>query len=92
MFAYIFGPLLFGWYGLFLGPLLLVVITDFARVVVPDLVGSNVGTVSTSLTGDRIDDGSDVPTVDGDACDPDIVAGADESREADDSDESPNSE
>lgn len=38
MFAYIFGPLLFGWYGLFLGPLLLVVITDFARVVVPRLV------------------------------------------------------
>lgn len=39
MFAYIFGPLLFGWYGLFLGPLILVVITDFARVVVPELTG-----------------------------------------------------
>jgi predicted PurR-regulated permease PerM len=38
MFAYIFGPLLFGWYGLFLGPLLLVVITDFALTVIPDLV------------------------------------------------------
>lgn len=38
MFAYIFGSLLFGWYGIFLGPLLLVVIADFARIVVPDLV------------------------------------------------------
>lgn len=40
MFAYILGPLLFGWYGLFLGPLLLVVVADFARVVVPALLGS----------------------------------------------------
>lgn len=38
MFAYIFGPLLFGWYGIFLGPILLVVIIHFARVVLPELV------------------------------------------------------
>jgi predicted PurR-regulated permease PerM len=38
MFAYIFGPLLFGWYGLFLGPLLLVLAVHFARIVVPELV------------------------------------------------------
>jgi predicted PurR-regulated permease PerM len=35
MFAYILGPLLFGWYGLFLGPLLLVVVVEFTRVVLP---------------------------------------------------------
>jgi predicted PurR-regulated permease PerM len=35
MLAYIVGPLLFGWYGLFLGPLVLVVIWEFARIVVP---------------------------------------------------------
>jgi len=35
MLAYIVGPLLFGWYGLFLGPLVLVVIFEFARIVVP---------------------------------------------------------
>jgi len=38
MFAYILGPLLFGWYGLFLGPILLVLVVHFARVVVPALV------------------------------------------------------
>jgi len=35
MLAYIVGPLLFGWYGLFLGPLVLVVVFEFARIVVP---------------------------------------------------------
>jgi predicted PurR-regulated permease PerM len=38
MFAYIFGPLLFGWYGLFLGPMLLVVVVHFARIVLPKLL------------------------------------------------------
>ena len=35
--AYIVGPLLFGWYGLFLGPLLLVAMIHFARIVLPEL-------------------------------------------------------
>lgn len=35
MLAYIFGPLLFGWYGLFLGPFLLVLVVEFGRIVVP---------------------------------------------------------
>jgi len=38
MIAYIVGPLLFGWYGLFLGPLLLVAMVHFARIVLPELV------------------------------------------------------
>jgi len=38
MFAYIFGPLLFGWYGIFLGPMLLVLVIHFTRLVVPELV------------------------------------------------------
>jgi predicted PurR-regulated permease PerM len=38
MFAYIFGPLLFGWYGLFLGPMILVVVVHFARLVLPELL------------------------------------------------------
>jgi predicted PurR-regulated permease PerM len=38
MFAYIFGPLLFGWYGIFLGPILLVLVIHFARLVLPELV------------------------------------------------------
>ncbi|WP_458186782.1 AI-2E family transporter [Haladaptatus sp. NG-WS-4] len=36
--TYIFGSLLFGWYGLFLGPLLLVLLVQFNRVVLPELV------------------------------------------------------
>ncbi|WP_338729022.1 AI-2E family transporter [Haladaptatus sp. DJG-WS-42] len=38
MFAYIFGPLLFSWYGIFLGPILLVLIVHFARVILPELI------------------------------------------------------
>jgi predicted PurR-regulated permease PerM len=38
MIAYTFGPLLFGWYGIFLAPMLLVLIVHFARIVLPELV------------------------------------------------------
>jgi predicted PurR-regulated permease PerM len=35
MLAYLFGPILFGWYGIFLGPFLLAVVYEFGLVVVP---------------------------------------------------------
>ncbi|MFC4548705.1 MULTISPECIES: AI-2E family transporter [Halorussus] len=38
VFAYVGGTMLFGWYGLFLGPLLVVVAVHLARIVVPELV------------------------------------------------------
>ncbi|WP_225334464.1 AI-2E family transporter [Halomicrobium urmianum] len=38
MFAYIFGPLIWGWYGIFLGPMLLVLVVHFARIVAPELL------------------------------------------------------
>ena len=38
MFAYILGSLLFGWYGLFLGPMILAFVTHFVRDVVPELL------------------------------------------------------
>lgn len=38
MIAYVLGPLLFGWYGLFLLPLLLVATIHFARIVLPELL------------------------------------------------------
>ncbi|WP_255196423.1 AI-2E family transporter [Halorarius litoreus] len=41
MLAYIFGPLLFGWYGIFFGPLVLVLVFEFARVVLPWLVDAD---------------------------------------------------
>lgn len=37
-FAYVLGPVVFGWYGLFLGPLLLVLATQFVRLVLPELL------------------------------------------------------
>jgi len=38
LFSYILGTALFGWYGLFYGPFLLVVVVQFANVVLPDLL------------------------------------------------------
>jgi hypothetical protein len=38
MFAYILGPLLFGWYGIFLGPMILVLVMHFARIILPELL------------------------------------------------------
>ncbi|WP_248896294.1 AI-2E family transporter [Haloplanus halobius] len=40
MIAYTFGPLLFGWYGIFLAPMLLVLVIHFARLVLPELIES----------------------------------------------------
>ena len=40
MLSYIFGPLLFGWYGLFLTPILLVLVLQYSQVILPELVGS----------------------------------------------------
>jgi predicted PurR-regulated permease PerM len=38
MIAYTFGPLLFGWYGIFLMPMILVLVVNFAKYVLPELV------------------------------------------------------
>ena len=38
LFAYILGAAYFGWYGLFLGPFLLVLLVQFLKVVFPELV------------------------------------------------------
>jgi predicted PurR-regulated permease PerM len=38
MVAYTLGPLLFGWYGIFLLPVLLVLVVHFVRIVLPELV------------------------------------------------------
>jgi predicted PurR-regulated permease PerM len=38
MIAYILGPLMFGWYGLFLGPIILVLVVHFVRIVLPVLL------------------------------------------------------
>ncbi|MDS0258947.1 AI-2E family transporter [Haloarcula sp. S1CR25-12] len=71
MIAYIIGPLLFGWYGLFLGPLLLVVVYHFARLVLPVLIdGDGVEAMPVTEdaveTGDSADPGETDDAVDGD--------------------------
>jgi len=38
LFSYVLGAAYFGWYGLFLGPLLLVLVVQFLNVVLPELV------------------------------------------------------
>jgi len=57
MFAYLLGPLLFGWYGIFLGPMLLVIAVRFNRVVLPELLARVFGT-----TSDRETPAPPVPT------------------------------
>ena len=41
MLTYVLGSLLFGWYGIFLAPLLLVVTVEFVRVLLPELLGGD---------------------------------------------------
>ena len=75
LFAYILGAALFGWYGLFLGPFLLVLVVQFANVVLGDLLRglpfSPAPTEATSLGTDpadayapAVDESGNGPTVD----------------------------
>ncbi|AJF25155.1 AI-2E family transporter [Haloarcula sp. KBTZ06] len=50
MFAYIFGPIVFGFYGIFLGPILLVLAAQFFRILVPYIITGSVETTQTSLS------------------------------------------
>jgi predicted PurR-regulated permease PerM len=75
LFAYVLGAALFGWYGLFLGPLLVVLVVQAASVVLPELLHGERLTVAASTeigaeprvdgTGggpdERGDDGLDAP-------------------------------
>lgn len=62
MFAYLLGPMLFGWYGIFLGPLLMVIVVQFFQVVVPQLRGDepssglDIEPTVTRETDDSLDD------------------------------------
>ncbi|AZH26439.1 AI-2E family transporter [Haloplanus aerogenes] len=69
MIAYTFGPLLFGWYGIFLAPMLLVLVVHFARLVLPELLdgeplrpyavdpGTFAAEEAASASGDAVDVG-----------------------------------
>ncbi|MFC7137820.1 hypothetical protein ACFQRB_20265 [Halobaculum litoreum] len=43
VFAYLVGPPLFGWYGIFYGPLLLVVVFLFCRLKLPSMLHPEAG-------------------------------------------------
>lgn len=38
LFAYLLGPILFGWYGIFLMPILFVLVLEAIRIVLPELL------------------------------------------------------
>ncbi|AKH97881.1 AI-2E family transporter [Halanaeroarchaeum sulfurireducens] len=59
MLAYIFGPLMFGWYGLFLGPMILVLIVHFTRIVLPELVAGRESRPADDAVRSTEGDGSD---------------------------------
>lgn len=77
LFAYIFGPLLFGWYGLFLGPLVLVLLVQFSRVVLPDLMQGT--PIQAREATDAI--GGDDPENEGDAAERNATGKGDEGDE-----------
>ncbi|WP_254545180.1 AI-2E family transporter [Halomarina pelagica] len=68
MFAYIFGPLLFGWYGIFLGPVILVLVYHFARIVLPELLSDGPTRpygIDPAVTPKAFDRPADAPAGDG---------------------------
>lgn len=79
MFAYILGPILFGWYGFFLMPIIFVVLLETIRIPLPELVrgesltpdvslGKSIGTDPRALRGGQADeDDADEPVEEDDA-------------------------
>jgi predicted PurR-regulated permease PerM len=59
MFAYILGPMLFGWWGFFFLPILFVVIAETVRIILPELVSGRPLTPTASM-GQSL--GADLPS------------------------------
>lgn len=76
LFAYVLGPLLFGWYGFFLMPLLFVLMLEAVRIVLPELVRGEPLTDDISL-GPNI--GSDPRTTPESTADSEVVVDEDSS-------------
>ncbi|MFC6724545.1 AI-2E family transporter, partial [Halobium palmae] len=62
MFAYLLGPILFGWYGFFLLPVLFIVMLEATRIVLPQLVHGEPLTQGASMAEDV---GADPRSADG---------------------------
>ena len=52
MLAYTVGPLLFGWYGIFLAPFLFVVTFEFGRILLPWLLDTQRTPITTQVTSE----------------------------------------
>ena len=65
MFAYLLGPILFGWYGFFLLPILFLAILEAVRIVLPELLHgerlTHTATMGEDLGADPQEEGT-VPT------------------------------
>jgi predicted PurR-regulated permease PerM len=73
MFAYLLGPLLFGWYGFFLLPILFVLMLEAVRIVLPELVHGEAVTPAVEM-GDSV---GTTPRTDVDAVPDESVASDD---------------
>ena len=60
MFAYLLGPILFGWYGFFLLPILFILMLEAIRIVLPELLHGRALTPDVSM-GESV--GADPPSV-----------------------------
>lgn len=49
MFAYLLGPILFGWYGFFLLPILFIIMLEAVRIVLPELLHGEALTPTVSM-------------------------------------------
>jgi len=59
MFGYLLGPTLFGWYGVFMGPFLMVVVVEFFQRVLPIMVDVEGGAgVTPASAADTFDEGT----------------------------------
>jgi predicted PurR-regulated permease PerM len=80
MIAYTLGPLLFGWYGIFLGPIILVLLVNFARHVLPVLIQrESLVPYSIDPSVAEVDESSQPP-----GWDPDVVTDGDGNHEGGD--------
>ena len=52
MFAYLLGPILFGWYGFFFLPIMFVAVLEAVRIVLPELVRGEPLTPTVSMGSD----------------------------------------
>jgi len=68
LFAYVLGPMLFGWYGFFLLPIVFILLLEVVRIVLPELIHGQPlfpeASVADGLGTDPEEESDDIPDVD----------------------------